>query len=208
MRYNILFLCSYYPNRLRNGGSFIERHALAVSEFADVSVLTLEPDNLDNNMPYELIYSLEHNEKLNVVRAYYNLKCVNIPVIRSIIRFYRFILAAYLGYKLLKTKTGKAQIVHLNVVRPLGIFALFLTYFEHLPLVLTEHSTAYLDENKGGMTYFETLLTRWVLKKAKYITPVSLLLKNAVYKIYGNAPHGLFYTEKNKLNADLVHFIV
>ncbi len=36
----------------------------------------------------------------------------------------------------------------------------------------------------------------------------SLLLQNAVYKIYENAPHGLFYTEKNKLNADLVSFIV
>ena len=33
------------------------------------------------------------------------------------------------------------------------------------------------------------------------------LLPDAEYKIYSNAPHGLFITEKEKLNADLLHFI-
>lgn len=33
------------------------------------------------------------------------------------------------------------------------------------------------------------------------------LLPDAEYKIYNNAPHGLFITEKEKLNNDLLHFI-
>ena len=33
------------------------------------------------------------------------------------------------------------------------------------------------------------------------------LLPDAEYKIYNNAPHGLFITEKEKLNTDLLHFI-
>ena len=34
------------------------------------------------------------------------------------------------------------------------------------------------------------------------------LLPNAKYIVYANAPHGLFITEKEKLNADLLNFIV
>ena len=33
------------------------------------------------------------------------------------------------------------------------------------------------------------------------------LLPNAKYIVYADAPHGLFITEKEKLNADLIHFI-
>jgi pimeloyl-ACP methyl ester carboxylesterase len=33
------------------------------------------------------------------------------------------------------------------------------------------------------------------------------LLPNAKYIVYPNAPHGLFITEKEKLNADLLSFI-
>jgi non-heme chloroperoxidase len=33
------------------------------------------------------------------------------------------------------------------------------------------------------------------------------LLPHAKYKVYENAPHGLFITDKDKLNADLLDFI-
>ena len=201
MRHNVLFLCSYYPNRLRNGGNFIERHALAVAQFANVSVLTLEPDHL-KAAPFELVYTQEHEGRLTVVRAYYNLNCVNIPILKSLIRFSRFLKAAWKGYDLLKQKTGKPQIVHLNVIRPLGIFALLLTYFEKLPFVLTEHSTAYLDENKDGMTFLEKQLTSHVLKAAKTIMPVSLLLKNAIIKRFHIAD-SKFQVVSNVVSSDI-----
>jgi non-heme chloroperoxidase len=35
----------------------------------------------------------------------------------------------------------------------------------------------------------------------------SKLVKNAVLKIYAGAPHGLAYTHKDQLNADLLAFI-
>jgi pimeloyl-ACP methyl ester carboxylesterase len=34
------------------------------------------------------------------------------------------------------------------------------------------------------------------------------MLPHAKYIVYKNAPHGLFITEKEKLNADLLHFIL
>jgi glycosyltransferase involved in cell wall biosynthesis len=201
MRNNVLFLCSYYPNRLRNGGNFIERHALAVAQYAAVSILTLEPDYL-KNQPYELVFTEEHAGQLKIVRAYYNLNCINIPILKSFIRFSRFITAAWKGYLLLKQKTVKPHIVHLNVVRPLGIFALFLKQFEKLPFVLTEHSTAYLDENKEGMTFFEKQLTSRVLKAAKTIMPVSLILKNAIIKRFG-IEDSKFQVVSNVVSSDI-----
>lgn len=33
------------------------------------------------------------------------------------------------------------------------------------------------------------------------------LIKNSLYKVYPNAPHGLFFTHKNLLNKDIVSFI-
>ncbi|MDZ7880364.1 MAG: glycosyltransferase family 4 protein [Saprospiraceae bacterium] len=201
MRNNVLFLCSYYPNRLRSGGNFIERHALSVAQYASVSVLTLEPDDL-NNQPYELVYTEEHSEQLKVVRAYYNRNCVEIPVLKSIIRFSRFMKAAWQGYLLLKRKTGKPDIVHLNVVRPLGIFALFLKQYEKLPFVLTEHSTAYLDNNKEGMSFLEKKLTSRVLKAAKMIMPVSVILKNAMIKRF-NIADSKFQVVSNVVSSNV-----
>ncbi len=32
------------------------------------------------------------------------------------------------------------------------------------------------------------------------------MIPNAEYKIYEGAPHGLFYTHKEKLNEDLINF--
>jgi non-heme chloroperoxidase len=33
------------------------------------------------------------------------------------------------------------------------------------------------------------------------------IISHATYKVYENAPHGLFITEKNKLNTDIINFI-
>jgi non-heme chloroperoxidase len=38
--------------------------------------------------------------------------------------------------------------------------------------------------------------------------PTAALIPNAQFKIYEGAPHGLFLTHKNRLNADLLSFIV
>jgi L-malate glycosyltransferase len=204
MRLNVLFLCSYYPNRVRNGGTFIERHARAVALSADVSVLAMEADS-SMNAPYELVYSTEYDGRLQVVRAYYNLTAINIPVLRTTIHFFRFWLAAYRGYQLLCKKTRKPQIVHLNVVRPLGVFALFLKYFKGLPFVLTEHSTAYLAENKNAMTYFETRLTKKVLTAASCIMPVSNLLQNAIQQQF-HIESAKFQVVSNVVSSDIFYF--
>jgi non-heme chloroperoxidase len=33
------------------------------------------------------------------------------------------------------------------------------------------------------------------------------LVQNCLYKVYEGAPHGLFYTEKERLNSDLISFL-
>jgi non-heme chloroperoxidase len=38
-------------------------------------------------------------------------------------------------------------------------------------------------------------------------TPASRLVPEATCVEYDGAPHGLFYTERNRLNADLLAFI-
>lgn len=35
----------------------------------------------------------------------------------------------------------------------------------------------------------------------------SKMIENCEYKVYGGAPHGLFYTHKEQLNGDLIDFI-
>jgi non-heme chloroperoxidase len=37
--------------------------------------------------------------------------------------------------------------------------------------------------------------------------PTAALIPNAKFKLYEGAPHGLFVTHKDRLNADLVSFI-
>ncbi|GAA4318164.1 glycosyltransferase [Compostibacter hankyongensis] len=177
----ILFLASYFPNRVRFAGPFIKNHARVAGRVAEVSVLTIDRDDSAHMKPYELVYTLE--EGLPTVRVYYRHRCLNLPLLRSLIRFSRFFRGLRAGYRMLREKSGHFDLVHLNVVEQTGLFALWLSLTRGLPYVVTEHSSVYVPEDFRRQSRFKRLFHRICLRRAREISVVSRYLQNCLREL-------------------------
>jgi glycosyltransferase involved in cell wall biosynthesis len=194
---NILFLASYYPNRNEPlKGPFMRRHAQAIALYNNVCVLTSEKAT-GLGQPFTLDFQVEND--VPTMRVYYNLDVPNIPILRNIMRFWRFFYGILRGYFFLKKQYGAFDKVHLNVIHPCGIVALWLKQFEKLPFILTEHSTVYMGTEFYSLSRFNRWIHRQVLKSASEITVVSKIQGKAIQE---HAPNLSFKVIPNVIDTD------
>lgn len=169
-RLHILFLSSWYPSRvLPTNGDFIQRHAEAVAlKHKVTSIHVISDPKIAKNI--EII-----DKKINEIRtliAY--VKSTNNPILKIIIHF-----IAYL--KILK-KIKSFDIVHLNVIYPAGIIALYLKWFKHKPFIISEHCTKYYEPYCYNFKLIPKKITQLIAKNAIVICPVTNNLGNAMKK--------------------------
>jgi len=165
---HILFLNSWYPNRvLPNNGDFIQRHAEAVALKHKVTAIHVISDK-DNHKTIEIV-----DERINRVRtliAY--LKPSNNPILKT----YHYLLAYY---KVLK-RIDYFDIVHLNVIYPAGIIALYLKWFKQKPYIISEHWSDYYKPYCENFSFLSKNLIQLIAKSATIICPVTNNLGNAM----------------------------
>ena len=176
---NTLFLTRWYPNRYDPmPGLFVQRHAEAVAKYCKVSLLYIHPyDNLKNKK--KEIFTETINDVFTV-RIYYKTVQSNIPLISEIIKGFKYFQANLQGTKLIRKERGKPNILHVNILTRLGIFALLYKIFTGTPFVVTEHWSRYLPITNTYKGFVRKFLTRIVVKNASAITPVTENLKNAM----------------------------
>ena len=97
----VLFLARWYPNKYDSMyGLFIERHALAVSEYCDVKVIYVHPDELCRE---KYNYEFETNGKLKVLRIYYRVHKVHkVFKVHKVLNIICYLKSCLSGYKLLE----------------------------------------------------------------------------------------------------------
>jgi len=176
---NVFFLAAWYPNRNDSmWGLFVQRHALALKTFCSINVLYICPDeNLKKeNFDVEVIT----DNGIIEVKVYYKQVKTNIPVISHLIKAYRYFIANYAGYKILKNSVGKPDITHVHILTRAGILALYLKYFKRIPYVITEHWSRYLPAVDAYKGWFKKILTNKIVKNASAVTCVTEDLKNAM----------------------------
>jgi glycosyltransferase involved in cell wall biosynthesis len=160
---NVLFLCSWFPNLTSPTlGNFVEKHrdaAQLFSETATIAFFSRKQVGLINN-------DIDLNSKLIVsyVKKYNG--------IFKILQILLFMKAFVNSYKTVCSKWFYPEIVHLNVVYPAGIFALYLKWMKNIPFVVTEHSTTFVNPNNSD-GLIKKLLTKIILNNASYILPVT-----------------------------------
>lgn len=174
----VLFLARWYPDRYDPmTGLFIKRHADVAAGFADVAVLYLRaaPEKSYG-------YQVEKNSEMGVttVRVYYGTKS-NLPsILTKPLSGLMFVLAFVKGYSLLKNTWGKPQIIHVNVLTRLGLFALWLRWFNGIRYVITEHWSRYLPVTGTYKGLLRKLLTKIVVRNAAAVSTVSENLARAM----------------------------
>lgn len=180
----VLYLPRWYPNRYDPmPGLFIERHARAAARWVEVAVLYLHQDDRLTGKRYETeVFS---DDELLQIKLYYKPFLKNIPVIKPLINFYRFIQFYCKGIKMVEKEFGRPDLVHVNVLTRVGVIALLYKWLRGVPYVITEHWTRYLPHMDNFKGFWRKRVTRLVVRKASAVLPVTDNLRRSMER------HGL-----------------
>lgn len=190
---NVLFLSSWYPTRLSpTNGDFVERHAHAVSKYCQCSVLHVA---IDNSLAEKHEYIFTYNKNVLELLIY-----IRIPKLFRIFKLLYFIWYYIKGLEHLEKQQGKIEIVHANVISPIGIIAYIFKLFHKLPFIVTEHWTLYLPNKRHLLSKKTLLFSRFFAKEAELITPVTQNLADSMQSL---SIKGNYKIVNNVVNTDL-----
>lgn len=184
----ILFISSWYPSKVEpTNGNFVQRHAEAAALFNEVEALHAI-GNFDQKENFVF-----HEEIINGIRTliiYY--KNSNNPVQN----FYRRMKAYRMGF----SKMQKPDVIHANVMHNSMLFAVYLKKRFKIPFVITEHWTAFQEENLSKTSKNTKRIAKYIAKNASYILPVSHNLKESLKLMGITAPMKVI---SNVVNTDI-----
>lgn len=158
IKMHIIFLAGWYPSRVfLYNGDFIQRHAEAVSLSHKITVIHVVTDNnLSQNI------EITDNE-INGVRTL--IAYVKKSVFKPILFFNAF--------RKLFSIAGNFDIIHVNILYPVGIVALFFNKFKGKKYIITEHHTIYHKELRENIGFFRRKLSEYISTNAAVLCPVS-----------------------------------
>ncbi len=169
---HILFLSSWYPSRVfETHGNFVQKHAQAIALKHNVSVVYPVGDTTKKGNDLEIFDTT--NDGVREIIIYF--KRHQLPIINAK-RKYKALLK---GLKMIE----KFDIIHGNVLFPIGLLAVKIKKKYKVPLVFTEHWTGYLPENKNHISRIKKIIITYIIKNTQYIIPVSKTLKEAMIKM-------------------------
>lgn len=168
-RKRVLFLASWYPSRENISlGNFVQRHAEAANEIADITVLYAVSSKKNTSIEFV-------REKVNGVDTlivYYPKVKSNIPVLRQLFARSNYLKALKQGFSHLKTDF---DLVHLNAVFPAGLFALYLKKKFSLNYIVTVHWTGYLNHTRTfqKLPFYTKASHKRIFSNSSKVLPVS-----------------------------------
>jgi L-malate glycosyltransferase len=156
-------------------GNFVQKHAEAVALYAKVTVLHVcFSRDITQNM--EIVTQEKNNLSSHIV--YIKKVRIKLPVLREVAKLWKVIRAYQLAFKQIYNN-DKPDIVHANILIPVGLIAYLFLRTKKIPYIITEHWTGYLpgDPNKPGRSMF---FFRHFANKARCLTPVTDNLARAM----------------------------
>jgi len=176
-RHRILFLSSWYPNRLNpTDGNFNEKFAEAAAIYNDVAAIHVVADK-DARAPLETDFYTRAGVKTYI---WYFRKSSSGSVLSKMINGFKYLKYYLKAYRLARKECGKPQLLHLNVLFPAGVIALIFRYLFAIPYVISEHWTGYLPANQVKQPAMARWISRMIAGKAGTIMPVTHNLKEAM----------------------------
>jgi len=173
----VLFFSRWYP--YRNDpmlGLFVQRHAEAVGQFCDVSVLYIQEDEKIKGKTFET-EQYTQNGVFTLIIYYRKSKKA---VFGRILNVYKYLKAYQKGWNIIKKQNIKPDIIHTNILTRTGIIALYFRLFRKIPYIITEHWSRYLNNSLSYKGYFRKIFTRVVVKRASALTTVTINLMKAM----------------------------
>ena len=180
---HVVFLPKYYPGRRDpQVGEFIRRHALAVAQHVQVSVVAVLKDPA---MVAAYEDEVVDDDGVWTLRAYYRPVEKGPGLWRTPKNLFRYWRATKRAWHRFRRERGTPQLVHVHVLTRAALLALRARRRENIPFVITEHSSEFMNGRWQQRGALHRAFTRRVFRKAIVTTVVSQRLGKAL------ANHGL-----------------
>jgi glycosyltransferase involved in cell wall biosynthesis len=164
-RIKVLFLASWYPNEEEPmAGIFIKRHAEAVSEFCKVALLYIHHSNYREKTSFEI----SDISGVRTYQLYFKVPPFKNRYLKSVYRmiFQNLLFFGFIKYRKIKRDFGKPDIIHANVLFPMGKLGLLLNFVYDIPFVITEHLGPF---NLHINNFLDSVIGKIILRKAKSV---------------------------------------
>ena len=184
-----LWISSWFPNRKdRLLGNFVAKQAQAVANQCNIAVVFISDDAI---VDYEIEISDEDFLKIWV---YYP------ETSNRLVKVFRFTKAWKIGLQELKRHSFKPDIVHLNILNPTGLVALYLHFFKQIPFVITEHWSGYNRRIPQIIEWHHQWLIKLCGRFSSKIIGISPFFVESMKK---NGLNGSFEVIPNIINGDV-----
>lgn len=174
----ILFITSWYPNKSdATLGIFVRRHAQSAALLNNVIVLNVISSSTVKQ-PVKKWSNIDGVKELHI--EYPKVKS-KIPLLIHFLKLKRYKKYHNDGLEAITKEVGKVDIVHANIMNPVGLIAKMWLKKYKTPYVITEHWTGYLPaDNRYKNSRLLNLTLPKIANKAAFVLPVSDDLKNAL----------------------------
>jgi len=168
---NVLFLAGWYPtDEKATNAIFIKEHAIAVSSYCEIVVLTT--NNTTKRKLFEIV-SDRIEDGVRTIRFNYHR-----PYTKTQWLFYA--LGFFCVFRWLKKNGFTPDVIHGHIYYT-SFIAIILSKLYNTPVILTEQTSKF---PKKMLTWSELKRTKFAMERANYVLPVSNFLKNSI-KSYG-----------------------
>ncbi len=205
MRPRVLFITRWYPNRVdKLDGNFIENHARAVALSCDIAVLHVCADPSMSNKLFDS--STQDEFGYPVVRVWYRNNDVSVTGIGRVIKFFRYVRAILIGWRLIQGTFGMPDINHVHILTRPAILAFYLKWRYKIPFIITEHSSHFVYDLPVLLPPLKWF-AQYTARSAACVTAVSFTLQRAMEDFgfhgkYAIVPNVVFISEKSEQNID------
>ena len=180
---NILWLASWYPNRINFlAGDFVERHAKAAALYDNIVVIHVVKDpSIKNGKPQ--IEKIKYSQSLIALMCYYPSYKRFGRVLENICSIFFYIKMHFKAYGIYKKLFGKPQGILVQVAIKSGIIALLWRYLFGIRYVVFERWSGLLKEAKpnfNDLNFLYKKLWRLTFKKAEKIATVTKYFGTAI----------------------------
>jgi glycosyltransferase involved in cell wall biosynthesis len=190
-RKKILWLCSWYPNKLMPfNGDFIKRHAEAVSLYDDISVIHIVRD-VKGVITKDVLTEKAEKAGLSEKIIYYYSPSFPVSLLDkywSELTFRKLYKQAIINHI---EQSGVPELAHVHIGMKAGAIALWLKKKKGVPYIISEHWSGFLpeaDEKMVDQPFYLRALWKKVMAGASAISAVSSYLAAAIQKQFGIKP--------------------
>jgi glycosyltransferase involved in cell wall biosynthesis len=164
----------------------VQKHAESIAIYNDVVALAIFPSTEEK----EVRMQENKSKSLHEIVLYYPKKISGFKPFRLMTNYFSHRKAFKMGYKRAKEIISQPEIVHLNIVYPLGIWPLWLKWRHKIPYIITENSSGFHVDSDHAYPSSILRLSKLIIRNAAYILPVSQNLLKSMQKLSPNSKFG------------------